>query len=206
MRKPFPTTPPSEATVEQIANHQILCLIASFGAWFYVPTRPEEQRLGYDASLQGHKALIIQYKRFRPAKRGASVGLSVSQHTTLTTNFPKKSTPYVFYAFALHPGYDEIRRQFDGGFGFLFGLSTLYIDAHSIPVGATSISVRYRDLRLTAGRPKVDLSARCLPTLVREFQSCTSGLRAESFEDGRETVIDRRVTIPHLNILWARIA
>jgi hypothetical protein len=210
---PTATLVPSESTVEQIANHQILCHVSPFGAWFYVPTRREEKRLAYDASLQGHKALVIQYKRFHPSKNGGRVNLSIKQHRKLMSNFPKAATPYVFYGFALHANYGEIDTQFADGFGILFGLWTWFVDAHSVPVGAKSISVsaRYLFPSITSGRAGTALSAWCLPTLVREFQSCKAGLRAESLLElpqGREEAVadTAQETLPHLNVLWARIS
>lgn len=209
---PIPSSVPSESTVEQIANHQILCLVSPYGAWFYVPTKREEKRLAYDASLQGHKALVIQYKRFNPSKNGGHVKLSAKQHGQLKSNFPPAVMPYVFYGFALHANYDQITTEFANGFGFWFGVRTIFVDAHSIPAGAKSISVRYDPfVSVTSGRPKESVSAWCLPTLVREFQSCKVGLRAESLLElpqGRgEAVADTtRETLPHLHVLWARIA
>ena len=206
---PTPTSVPSESTVEQIANHQILCLVSPYGAWFYVPTKREEKRLAYDASLQGHKALVIQYKRFIPSNNSGRVNLSPKQHGQLKKNFPPAATPYVFYGFALHATYDQITTQFADGFGFLFGVWTVFVDVHSIPAGARSISVRFDPfLSVMSGRGKASVPFWCLPTLVREFQSCKTGLRADlALELPREPNVDtRRQTLPNLNILWARIA
>jgi hypothetical protein len=206
---PNPTSVPSESTVEQIANHQILCLVSPYGAWFYVPTKPEEKHLAYDASLQGHKVLVIQYKRFRPTKRGGSVRLSSKQHTKLKANFPSGPKPYVFYGFALHADYDQISTEFSDGLGFLFGLRTIFVDAHSIPAGAKSISVRYNPLlSVTSGREKTGVSAWCLPTLIRELQACDTGLRADLLaEPPHNRVADTRgQVLPNLNILWVRIS
>lgn len=65
MKKLFPnkTQVPSESTIEQLSNHQILNNVDPLRSWMFVPTRNEEDLLGYDASLQGYKALVIQYKR-----------------------------------------------------------------------------------------------------------------------------------------------
>jgi hypothetical protein len=201
-------TVPSESTVEQIANHQILCLISPYGAWFYVPTKREEKHLGYDASLQGHKVLVIQYKRFVPSKNGGHIKLSARQHKTLTDNFPAGSKPYVFYAFALHETYDQVKTEFSDGYGFLFGLRTIFVDAHSIPAGGKSVSVRYNHFpSVTYGRASAAVNFWCLPTLVRQFQICETGLRWDLANELRRqrTVDTRRQTLPNLNVLWARI-
>ena len=205
---PIPTSVPSESTVEQIANHQILCLISPYGAWFYVPTKREEKRLAYDASLQGHKALVIQYKRFVPSKNGGYVKLSAKQHSTFKSNFPATAKPYVFYAFSLHATYSQIQNEFSAGLGFFFGLRTVFVDAHSIPAGAKSISVRHDPfLSVTSGRGRDAVPAWCLPSLISEFQTCNTGLRADLLRElTQEGLSDtRRQTLPNLNILWARI-
>ncbi|MGH9460506.1 MAG: hypothetical protein ACRD1X_04780, partial [Vicinamibacteria bacterium] len=73
MRFPNSQGVPSEATIEQLSNHHILNLLSPYGAWFFAPTRREERDLAYDASLQGYKALILQYKRLRPRGAGVSI-------------------------------------------------------------------------------------------------------------------------------------
>jgi hypothetical protein len=203
---PNPNTVPSESTVEQIANHQILCLLSPFGSWFYVPTKPEENLLGYDASLQGQKALVIQYKRLHPSATGGRVNLSAGQHSLLTSLFPRSNRPYVFYGFAPHPTYSEINDEFSSGIGYLFGLRSIFVNAHSIPLGSRSISVRFIPFQSVTAK-KVSLPFWSVPSLVREFQACNLGLRSELLQEPpfNEISVSGRKAIPNLNILWASV-
>jgi len=196
---------PGESTIEQIANHQILCLLSPFGSWFYVPTKREEKHLGYDASLQGHKALVIQYKRLIVSKAGGRVNVSASQHSRLMSVFPRSIRPYVFYAFALHTNYHLITAEFSSGAGYLFGLRTIFVDAHSIPSGSRSISFRSNPSFSVTGQ-KISLPYWNLPSMVRGFQNCNLGLRSELLLESpfNENDSFRGKIFPNLNILWAR--
>lgn len=201
MLRPHAGLVPSEATIEQIANHQILNAIGPYSAWFYVPTRREEQRLAYDASLQGHKALVIQYKRFSATGR---VGLSKKQHQTLLANFPRGASPYVFYGVSTHPTYRTLQQQFSAGAGFFFGLGAVFVDAHDIPIGTPSFSVTggHCPPGVTTRRSPIANRAYCLVCLVGGFLSCSIGARPEP---EAAMVGAERVLLAHLNILWARV-
>jgi hypothetical protein len=206
MRSPIPSSLPSEGTIEQIANHQILSLLSPYGTWFYVPTKPEEKNLGYDASLQNHKALVIQYKRLHPNLRGARVNLSAGQHSTLRSLFPPAPKPYVFYGFALHETYDDIAAEFSSGFGFFFGMRTIFIDAHSIPTGARSISIKFNPY-ISVSTMKTSLGHFVLPTLVNQFRTCNVGLRSELLNEPpyNDVPTGKGKGLPNLNIMWGRV-
>jgi hypothetical protein len=73
---PIPSSVASDYTVEQIANHQILCLISPYGAWFYVPAKREETRLAYVASLQGHASHWQLVMQSSPAVRSVVLALN----------------------------------------------------------------------------------------------------------------------------------
>src|SRR5687768_6774696 len=107
----FPKWPtsPSESTVEQQGNHLLLLLLAPSPAWFFVPTKREEAKLGYDASLQGMKACLLQYKRARPLKRGGvSVKINPAQLSTLTSRCRRGGFPYVFIGVAEYRSYTHL--------------------------------------------------------------------------------------------------
>lgn len=206
MRFPKPNTIPSESTIEQLSNHHILNLISPYGAWFFVPTKPEERDLGFDASLQGYKALIIQYKRLEPSAK--SVAINHRQLRDLQQNFPPASNGYVFYGFSLLSRYDDLAALFSAGSGVTFGAVMLFVDVHALPPTATSLALNGTfDVGIRRQGSKAIhcyAKAECLFSLVRQFARCEIGLRAAEAE-GRERVADRgRVPQPHLNILWAR--
>src|SRR5690606_10526030 len=127
---------PNEGTVEQLSNHRLLNVLGPDSAWFYVPTRNEELKLGYDASLQEHKALAIQYKRFMPyaKKGGGRIEINGRQHRTLLRNFPRARSPYVFYAFCIQPSIAGLALLYRMGLGASITSDLYFIDIHSVPL------------------------------------------------------------------------
>jgi hypothetical protein len=187
---------PSEATVEQVANHQLLNLIGPHSSWFYVPTRNEENALGYDASLQGKKALVIQYKRFQPVRHGpgGSIRITSAQHATLMRNFPMASQPYVFYGFCSEQTYGDFAANFTGGAGWTLGSKLLFLDAHSISPPPYTLSWS-----------TLSASAISLFKLALLFQRCTIGAWIEQ-SDGRWLQPEhRRKLTPHTHVLIGSI-
>lgn len=186
-------------------------ILGPYSAWFFVPTRWEERRLAYDASWQGQKALVLQYKRFRPGKKSGkgSIALNPKQHDALTKNFPKMGVPYVFYGVCIEPTYERLGSYFQTNRGFVLGRRILFIDAHTIPLGATSVSLEWPDriiFRTRRKRVAVGRSPRPLLALAREFMLCSTGLKAELAIEISSP--DRQVIstpLPHLHILRARV-
>jgi hypothetical protein len=148
------STPPSESTVEQLGNHLILVLLAPSPAWFFVPTKREEAQLGYDASLQGMKACVLQYKRARPLLRGGvSVKINPRQLTVLTSRYGRGSAPYVFIGAAGYRSYIHISAS-AGASPLRRAELFVFVEAHAVPSGTTSI-------RFTSGGPGQPVGAQC---------------------------------------------
>lgn len=198
MPHPLSGLVPSEGTIEQLSNHFLLNQIGPESAWFYIPTKNEERKLGYDASLQANKLLVIQYKRLRPNKSGGgSIKINLRQHRTLIRKFPPQPNPYVFYAFSIFRDYAALSLPFSLNQGHRFGCSMIFVDAHSIPTGATSIS--------TKNLIRKGCWPYCLPSIAQLFLSCKVGLRFETdyfVEFDHQT---DRENPGRINVLWARI-
>lgn len=207
MLAPQPAIVPSESTIEQLSNHQLLSLVSPYGTWFYVPTRREEKRLRFDASLQGLKALVIQYKRLK-ATSAPTVLLNAAQLHDLQAKYRPRRVPYAFIAFSHIANYAQLSQLFESGHGFVFGLMVHFVDIHSIPSTARSLvmSTPCQIIARDAGRAgrRYPVAHETLWSLVARFASCTVGLPAEEVEEVGEPERGDTVPLPHLNILWAR--
>lgn len=198
MHRPISHLTPSEGTIEQLSNHFLLNMIGPDSSWFYVPTKNDEKLLGYDASIQANKVLVIQYKRLNPYKfGGGSIRISQSQHKTLKRNFPRKPLPYVFYAFSLYPNYRELNLPFSRSQGAMFGSSMVFIDAHSISNKSKSISTNKLNGK--------GCRSYCLSSVAQLFLSCKVGLRID--QDSTFSISDSGLSKNpgRINLLWARI-
>jgi hypothetical protein len=210
MRTPTPHQIPSESTVEQLANHHLLNLISPYGTYFFVPTRREERRLAYDASLQGRKALVIQYKRLHLTWREVPfIKIARRQLSDLVTNFPKGRSPYVFYAFSVVPSYGGLDALFNAGYGRGFGRHVYFVDAHAIPPATTMLLAGPSGMLAGQGvrsavRAGVVVPSERLLSLADRFLACRVGLHSYELERiGRRTPDTEGGRLPHLNILWA---
>ncbi len=162
---------PSEGTVEQLSNHQILNHVDSSRSWMFVPTRNEEDLLGYDASLQGYKALVIQYKRYIPHKNNKTgrIKLDKPQYDCLIKNFPPSNKPYVFYGFSNTPNYGYLMSNYAVSYGKSFARSMHFIDVHSLQSFQSSISTKnLKGLKLMT-----------LSQIVSGVKTCKIGIRSE---------------------------
>lgn len=195
----------------ELSNHQLLMVLGPYSTWFFVPTRREERRLAYDASLQGQKALVLQYKRFRPGRKfgKGSISINPKQHEALTKNFPRMGVPYVFYAVCIEPTYKHLNSYFQRDRGFALGRRILFIDAHTIAAETTCVSLQWPVrviLRKSGKRVAVGLLPRTLLALARDFLSCHSGLRGDlAAEIGPVDQRVMRTPLPHLHILWSKV-
>ncbi len=139
----FPeNTIPSELTVEVLTNHLLLSKINKPSAWIFVPTRREEKKIGYDASLQNIKVAVIQYKRLTvavPDSGAYRIKINENQHTDLLKNFPKVNMEYVFYAFSLCQTYEKINDCFTSKTSWDFLKQCVFINAHDLPLNSKTI-------------------------------------------------------------------
>ena len=195
MHLPTYSKSPSESTIEQLSNHHLLNLFDPCSSWFFVPTKREEKLLGYDASLQEYKALIIQYKAFHPntKKTGGSININTAQHKQLLANFPNCGIPYAFYAFSVIPDYKMLSSYYSSKSGCCnFSDNMVFIDIHDIPVGTKSfnnaslLSTKHYDLK----------------TLATMCHACNIGIRNNVFSDLR---IGDNEEINNLSILLAYV-
>lgn len=168
---PVASSVPSESTVEQLSNHWIMNLIGPCHAWFYVPTKSEEKFLGYDASLQRYKALAIQYKRLKPGKNVGSITINQNQHNVLVSNFPKRSKPYVFYAFSKYKEYSKIQDIYTKGKGIKFCQEMVFFDVHSVSIKGKTKSISYSYL------VRKKIATYDIFQIVREFRKCNVGIK-----------------------------
>jgi len=175
MYLPTYTNIPSESTIEQLSNHHLLNIFGACSSWFFIPTRHEENKLGYDASLQEHKALIIQYKAFHPnIKGGGIININIAQHNQLKSNFPSRATPYAFYAFSLITDYKTLSSYYASNSGCCkFSDDMVFVDIYDIP--ANSKSFNTASLRSIRHYNLNRLAKMCL--------SCGIGIRQEYFSE-----------------------
>jgi len=208
--RPNPSKVPSESTVEQLSNHQLLMILGAYSAWFYVPTRREEPRLGYDASLQDHKLLVVQYKAFHPWQipETGSFKLEQKQHNKLMQIYPRRNKPYVFYAVCIVRNYRDLGAYFLNGCGNVFGQRVLFIDAHAIPRKATSVSLQGQDsisYRGANGNVSIKSVPRNLLSVAGDFLSCNVGLLMRDIEENATDNQMDKTSLPHVNVLLAKV-
>lgn len=130
---------PSESTIEVMTNHYILHHLNKSHAWIFTPTRRQEKRLGYDASLQNAKVAVIQYKRIRRHAASVSIDLRAAQHATLMRVFQPQGRPYVFYCFSTYRTYAALNADYYNVNAPLFFENSLFFSAHLVPAGCTTI-------------------------------------------------------------------
>jgi hypothetical protein len=198
---------PSERFVEQMGNHFLMNLIGADHAYFHVPTQAHEKALGYDASLQGFKTLVIQYKRIIPnaPPYTGRVPIDTKQLANLQARFPRAQRPYVFIGFCEHQTYGTITPLFSAGRGSELGDRIIFLDVHSPtllkrPYRASINSCLVADAKV-AGR-----DAFSLPDLVSKFKACDVGLvRTEKPTDLPRATESARGSLGNLSLLHAKL-
>jgi hypothetical protein len=183
----FPTdTIPSESTIEQMTNYCLLRELGIPSAWIYVPTRNDELTLGFDASIQNTKLIIIQYKRLKQSGKSHRINLNVSQHLTLLKKFPVNSKfplikPYVFYAFSRCKNYEEVDNAFQtsriDNLNYLeFLKKCTFFDAHDINQGHVTVipSLIDEDVKLY-GMPNKKIKSYNGIDFVSKAKECSLG-------------------------------
>jgi hypothetical protein len=203
-------TLPSESTIEQVGNSLILRALEPRPAWFFVPTRREEATRAYDASLQGFKNCVIQYKRAAILKkaRGVTVRLNVTQHQNLLKWYPAHVHPHVFIGLAEYWTYAEMGA--DVARGGIIGASPhlLLVDAHQIPAGTRQIDIiRTHPTGEPIAFPRTGKSRTAPPTtcstipeFVRSLISCKVGVQSMEHSD---VVGSSDLPLPRVSVLFA---
>lgn len=192
--------PPAESTVEQDANHLLLQLLPS-PAWFFVPTRREEKHLAYDASLQGFKACVLQYKRARILKRGGiSIQISPNQLATLVKKFGPGAKPYVFVGASEYPTYRSLGLAVRTQHPAVRAYHIQYVAAHALPTRTTTIRItRSHPTASAIARPYINGSPYGKPVdclsgiaLINHLISCDVEHRVDSVAEFTREVRERR--------------
>ena len=204
---------PSESTIEQLSNHVLLTLLAPQPAWMFVPTKNEEKDLGFDASLQGMKGCVVQYKRIRPLKRtgGVSARIDPAQLGVLHAAFPPLAHPYAFIAVGEFHSYKELASHVSRTGALAAGRHCCFIDIHRIPVSTTSLQVvrthptapavaQPFTTRTPGGPPTICLTVN---DLADRIASCSAGIPATELANTRPSR-DGIVVVGRLSILFAR--
>ena len=169
-----PSEVPSERFVEQMGNHFLMNLIGPEHAYFHIPTQVQEKALGYDASLQGYKTLVIQYKRLIPnsAPYTGRVPIDPTQLDNLQIKFPSAHQPYAFIGFCEHQAYSTVTSLFSAGTGSKLGERILFLDIHSTTLATRPHAKSINSALITKA---LGQEAFKLPDLARKFVECSVG-------------------------------
>jgi hypothetical protein len=204
MHTPSQNDVPSEQTIEVMSNHFLLAGLNAPSAWVFCPTRVQEQSLGYDASLQNGKILVIQYKRVHVNQGGSlRVPITQAQHDTLRQNFPSGNVPYVFYGFSIYPTYQQLDAGFHGAGAPLFFANARFVNLHDLP--AVCNSLRYSPQQgvkpVVNGQAQAAVASIDGNQLVHGILECTSGLTLAEFFALVGTAVTWRTLTPHTSVL-----
>ena len=193
MTVPSPNEIPSERFVEQMGNHFLMERLGSDHTFFHIPTQPMEQTLGYDASLQGFKNVVIQYKRLHPnvAPLTGRIDIDSAQLAVLQLKYPPSHVPYAFLGLCRHKTYSTVSPIFSTGQGRKLAAEIIFIDIHSPTV---NFRPHPGSLNTKLIVPVIGTEAFRLPKLALEIKKCNVGtfeheslaLREQHSDSGRE--------------------
>ena len=196
---------PSERFVEQMGNHFLMNLIGPEHAYFHIPTQAREKALGYDASLQGYKTLVIQYKRLIPnsALYTGRVPIDLSQLANLQSKFPRSHRPYAFIGFCEHQAYSTVTSLFSAGTGSKLGERILFLDIHSTALATRPYRKSINSVLITK---VLGTEAFKLPDLARKFVECSVGQFQSDIPEGQPHVADSDLrSFGNLSLLHAKL-
>ena len=196
---------PSERFVEQMGNHFLMNLIGPEHAYFHIPTQAREKALGYDASLQGYKTLVIQYKRLIPnsALYTGRVPIDLSQLANLQSKFPRAHRPYAFIGFCEHQAYSTVTSLFLAGTGSKLGERILFLDIHSTALATRPYRKSINSVLITK---VLGTEAFKLPDLARKFVECSVGQFQSDIPEGQPHVADSDLrSFGNLSLLHAKL-
>jgi len=170
-----PTEVPSERFVEQMGNHFLMNLIGPNHAYFHIPTQAQEKALGYDASLQGFKTLVVQYKRLVPNSPPYTgrIPIDTTQLANLQAKFLPAHQPYAFIGFCEHQAYNTITPLFCAGDGSKLSNRIIFLDIHSTTLAARPYQ---KSINSSLIVPVLGTEAFKLPDLASNFVACNVGL------------------------------
>lgn len=196
---------PSERFVEQMGNHFLMNLIGPEYTYFHIPTQSQEKTLGYDASLQGFKTLVIQYKRLFPNTQPFSgrVPIDPTQLATLQAKFPPAKQPYAFLGFSLHQSYGTVSPLFSGGVGSSLSDNIIYLDIHSPGLNSRPYP---KSINSNLIPPLLGNEAWRLPDLASKFLECSVGLfQSEAGIDQLRIDKSEQRSLGNLSLLHAKL-
>ena len=200
-----PTEVPSERFVEQMGNHFLMNLIGPDHAYFHIPTQAQEKTLGYDASLQGFKTLVIQYKRLAPnlPRYTGRIPIDTTQLANLQAKFPPADQPYAFIGFCEHQAYSTITPLFSAGAGNTLSSRIIFLDIHSPTLAARPYQKSINSSLIT---PVLGTEALKLTDLASKFVACSVGLFQPDNPEGRLHIADSELrSLGNLSLLHARL-
>ena len=200
-----PAEIPSERFVEQMGNHFLMNLIGPDHAYFHIPTQAQEKALGYDASLQGFKTLIVQYKRLVPnaPPYTGRIPIETTQLANLQAKFPPAHQPYAFIGFCEHQAYNTITPLFSAGAGSTLSNRIIFLDIHS-PTLATRPYQKSINSSLIA--PVIGTEAFKLPDLANKFVACSVGLfQSDNLEKQLRVADSELRRFGNLSLLHAKL-
>lgn len=199
------TEVPSERFVEQMGNHLLMNIIGPGHAYFYIPTQFQEKEFGYDASLQGFKTLVIQYKRLIPNVHpyAGRIPIDTTQLANLQAKFPSAQQPYAFIGFCEHQTYSTITPLFSAGSGSKLGDRIIFLDIHS-SVLATRPYQKSINSSLIASA--LGTEAFKLNDLANRFAACSVGLFQSESSVRRTHIADSELrSFGNLSLLHAKL-
>jgi len=180
-------------------------LIGIDHAYFHIPTQAQEKSLGYDASLQGFKTLVIQYKRLipnAPPYRGR-IPIDTAQLANLQTKFPQAHQPYAFIGYCEHQAYNTITPLFSSGIGSSLGDRILFLDIHSKTLAGRPYQ---KSINSSLISPVVGKEAFKLSDLASRFRKCSVGIFESESPAGRLRVADSELrSFGNLSLLHAKL-
>ena len=180
-------------------------LIGPDHAYFHIPTQAQEKKLGYDASFQGFKTIVIQYKRLAPnlPPYTGRIPIDTTQLANLQAKFPPAHQPYAFIGFCEHQTYSTITPLFSAGAGSKLSSRIIFLDIHSPTLAARPYQKSINSSLIT---PVLGTEALKLPDLARKFVACSVGLFQSDNPDRRLHVAESELSsLGNLSLLHARL-
>ena len=200
-----PSEVPSERFVEQMGNHFLMNLIGPDHAYFHIPTQAQEKSLGYDASLEGFKTLVIQYKRLIPngPPYVGRIPIETVQLANLQAKFPRAHQSYAFIGFCEHQAYSTITPLFSSGSGSKLGDRIIFLDIHPPTLAARPYLKSINSSLIT---PAIGKDAFKLPDLAKMFAACSVGLFQSDSPEGKLLLADSELrSYGNLSLLHAKL-